>query len=34
MTLPEFAARLSGIHRLLQNLFRPAGAAAIAGSSA
>jgi peptidoglycan/xylan/chitin deacetylase (PgdA/CDA1 family) len=26
MTLPEFAAHISGVHRSLQNLFRPAGA--------
>ena len=34
MTLPEFAARLSGIHRSLQKLFRTDGATAIAESSA
>jgi peptidoglycan/xylan/chitin deacetylase (PgdA/CDA1 family) len=34
MTLPEFAARLSGVHRSLQNLFRPASARAAVGSNA
>jgi peptidoglycan/xylan/chitin deacetylase (PgdA/CDA1 family) len=34
MTLPEFAAHISGVHRSLQNLFRPAGARVAVGSNA
>jgi hypothetical protein len=34
MTLPEFAAHISGVHRSLQNLFRPAGARVGVGSNA
>jgi peptidoglycan/xylan/chitin deacetylase (PgdA/CDA1 family) len=34
MTLPEFAAHISGVHRSLQNLFRAAGARVAVGSNA
>ena len=34
MTLAEFAARISGVHRSLQNLFRPASARVALGSNA